>query len=242
MRVLPLRHVGCRGLDHTLCLGVGPKAAGRPATRPPGRRQHASVDRLCVAIGNRGGRPRRDIYCRHRRAARLDATGFVIHRRSTGFAIAAALPLLGVHANVAGDRRDVNALPRTRPRPAGVQRAELSRKGPRSWRSQLPSHSRERDRSPASYPRGPMRRLAILDDYQQVAGSLADWSRLEAAVEVQIFHDHLAGLDALAERLRDFEIIVAMRERTPFPAATVRTPAEAGAARPRPARRPARSS
>jgi len=63
-----------------------------------------------------------------------------------------------------------------------------------------------------------MRRLAILDDYQHVAGSLADWSRLEPAVDVRFFHDHVAGLDALAERLHDFEIIIAMRERTPFPA------------------------
>jgi phosphoglycerate dehydrogenase-like enzyme len=64
-----------------------------------------------------------------------------------------------------------------------------------------------------------MRRLAILDDYQHVAGSLADWSRLAPTVEVTIFDDHVAGLDALAERLGDFEIIIAMRERTPFPAA-----------------------
>ena len=65
-----------------------------------------------------------------------------------------------------------------------------------------------------------MRRLAILDDYQQVARSLADWSRLKPAVDVQTFHYHLARLDALAERLHDFDkIIVAMRERTPFPAA-----------------------
>jgi phosphoglycerate dehydrogenase-like enzyme len=64
-----------------------------------------------------------------------------------------------------------------------------------------------------------MRRLAILDDYQYVAGSLADWSRLEPAVDVRIFHDHLAGLDAVAERLHDFAIVIAMRERTPFPAA-----------------------
>ena len=64
-----------------------------------------------------------------------------------------------------------------------------------------------------------MRRLAILDDYQHVAGSLADWTRLEPTVEVTIFDDHIAGLDALAQRLGDFEIIIAMRERTPFPAA-----------------------
>jgi phosphoglycerate dehydrogenase-like enzyme len=64
-----------------------------------------------------------------------------------------------------------------------------------------------------------MRRLAILDDYQDVALSLADWSRLEPDVEVQVFGDHIAELDALAARLHDFEIVVAMRERTPFPQA-----------------------
>jgi phosphoglycerate dehydrogenase-like enzyme len=62
-----------------------------------------------------------------------------------------------------------------------------------------------------------MRRLAILDDYQGVALSLADWSRLEPDVEVRAFRDHIADLDALATRLHDFEIVVAMRERTPFP-------------------------
>jgi phosphoglycerate dehydrogenase-like enzyme len=61
-----------------------------------------------------------------------------------------------------------------------------------------------------------MRRLAILDDYQDVALSLADWGRLEPDVEVTVFRDHIGDLDALAERLHDFEIIVAMRERTPF--------------------------
>jgi phosphoglycerate dehydrogenase-like enzyme len=63
-----------------------------------------------------------------------------------------------------------------------------------------------------------MPRLAILDDYQHVARSLAEWTRLEPEVEVEIFHDHLADPDALGERLEDFEIVVAMRERTPFPA------------------------
>jgi phosphoglycerate dehydrogenase-like enzyme len=61
-----------------------------------------------------------------------------------------------------------------------------------------------------------MRRLAILDDYQDVALSLADWGRLEPDVAVSVFRDHIADLDALAERLHDFEIVVAMRERTPF--------------------------
>jgi phosphoglycerate dehydrogenase-like enzyme len=60
-------------------------------------------------------------------------------------------------------------------------------------------------------------RLAILDDYQKAALSSADWASLGSAVVVEAFHDVLAGEDAAAERLRDFEIIVAMRERTPFP-------------------------
>jgi phosphoglycerate dehydrogenase-like enzyme len=62
-----------------------------------------------------------------------------------------------------------------------------------------------------------MRRLAILDDYQDVALSLADWTSLEPDVEVEVFGDHISEFDALAARLHDFEIVVAMRERTPFP-------------------------
>jgi phosphoglycerate dehydrogenase-like enzyme len=46
---------------------------------------------------------------------------------------------------------------------------------------------------------------------------MADWRVLPADVEVQVFRDHLAAESALVERLKGFEIIVAMRERTPFP-------------------------
>jgi phosphoglycerate dehydrogenase-like enzyme len=60
-------------------------------------------------------------------------------------------------------------------------------------------------------------RLAILDDYQNAALPAADWGSLAPGVAVEAFHDILAGEDAAAERLRDFEIIVAMRERTAFP-------------------------
>jgi phosphoglycerate dehydrogenase-like enzyme len=59
-------------------------------------------------------------------------------------------------------------------------------------------------------------RLAILDDYQNVALSMADWDGLRPSLEIQTFHDTLKSEDAAAERLRDFEIVVAMRERTPF--------------------------
>ncbi len=60
-------------------------------------------------------------------------------------------------------------------------------------------------------------RVAVLDDYQSVAMEVADWSVLPAGTEVQTFSDHLHDIEAVAERLRDFEIVVAMRERTPFP-------------------------
>jgi phosphoglycerate dehydrogenase-like enzyme len=59
-------------------------------------------------------------------------------------------------------------------------------------------------------------RLAILDDYQNVALTMADWEGLRPSVQIQIFRDTLKNEDAVAERLRDFEIIVAMRERTAF--------------------------
>ena len=62
-----------------------------------------------------------------------------------------------------------------------------------------------------------MKRLAIIDDYQGVALQMADWSSLDGEVEITVFRDTLAGEDALAERLRDFEIVCIMRERTPFP-------------------------
>jgi phosphoglycerate dehydrogenase-like enzyme len=60
-------------------------------------------------------------------------------------------------------------------------------------------------------------RVAVLDDYQDVALQMADWRALPTETEVQVFRDHLADPDAVVERLNDFDIIVAMRERTPFP-------------------------
>jgi phosphoglycerate dehydrogenase-like enzyme len=61
-------------------------------------------------------------------------------------------------------------------------------------------------------------RIAILDDYQNVAGDFADWSRLPATETLTIFTDHLADEEALAARLAPFEILCVMRERTPLPA------------------------
>jgi phosphoglycerate dehydrogenase-like enzyme len=61
-----------------------------------------------------------------------------------------------------------------------------------------------------------MIRIAILDDYQNVALSMADWGGLGQGVSVTRFGDVIAP-ETISERLRDFEILVAMRERTPFP-------------------------
>ncbi len=61
-------------------------------------------------------------------------------------------------------------------------------------------------------------RIAILDDYQNTARACADWNSIPGDPEIVAFHQHLAGEDAVAEALADFDIVVAMRERTPFPA------------------------
>ena len=64
-------------------------------------------------------------------------------------------------------------------------------------------------------------RVAILDDYQGVALSMADWSSLGAGVSLHPFHERIGSEDELAERLRTFDVVVAMRERTPFPASLI---------------------
>ncbi|HEY0506882.1 MAG TPA: NAD(P)-dependent oxidoreductase, partial [Blastococcus sp.] len=62
-----------------------------------------------------------------------------------------------------------------------------------------------------------MHRIAVLDDYQSVAATFTDWSQLPEPVEVVEFHDHVADVDALVARLQSFDVVIAMRERTPFP-------------------------
>ncbi|MCI0801930.1 MAG: D-2-hydroxyacid dehydrogenase family protein [Chloroflexi bacterium] len=59
-------------------------------------------------------------------------------------------------------------------------------------------------------------KLAILDDYQATAKDLGDWSQLPPGTEVEYFHDHIADEDQLVERLKDFDMVMGMRERTPF--------------------------
>jgi len=57
---------------------------------------------------------------------------------------------------------------------------------------------------------------AILDDYQQVALMAADWSQLMDKVEVKVIDRHIAEQDELVAQIVDCEIVVIMRERTPF--------------------------
>jgi phosphoglycerate dehydrogenase-like enzyme len=60
--------------------------------------------------------------------------------------------------------------------------------------------------------------IAVLDDYQEVARELAPWERLEPEAAVTFFHDHLLVDGVVRDLLEGFEVVVAMRERTPFTA------------------------
>jgi phosphoglycerate dehydrogenase-like enzyme len=59
--------------------------------------------------------------------------------------------------------------------------------------------------------------LAVIDDYQDVARSSADWSQLSEDVDITFFHDRCGTEDDLVNRLEPFEIVGVMRERTAFP-------------------------
>ena len=62
-------------------------------------------------------------------------------------------------------------------------------------------------------------RCAILDDYLNLSLKVADWSKIEDRVDVTVFNQPFASQDSAVSALKDFEIILAMRERTPFPRA-----------------------
>jgi len=64
-------------------------------------------------------------------------------------------------------------------------------------------------------------RIAILDDYQHTARDCADWDSIPGNPEVVIFHEHIPTEEAVAGALADFDVVVAMRERTPFPASLI---------------------
>lgn len=64
-------------------------------------------------------------------------------------------------------------------------------------------------------------RVAVLDDYQQVARTTADWSPVEKRADLTIFHDHLHDHDALVRRLAPFDVLCVMRERTALTGALI---------------------
>ena len=65
-------------------------------------------------------------------------------------------------------------------------------------------------------PTVPRIKAAILDDYQNVALELADWSPLADRVDLTVFNDHIDDVDRLIDRLKPFDVLCVMRERTPL--------------------------
>jgi phosphoglycerate dehydrogenase-like enzyme len=63
--------------------------------------------------------------------------------------------------------------------------------------------------------------IAVLDDYQNVALSMADWSVLDGQAAVTVFNDHVSNTDAVVARLRRFDVVCVMRERTPMSRAVI---------------------
>jgi phosphoglycerate dehydrogenase-like enzyme len=64
-------------------------------------------------------------------------------------------------------------------------------------------------------------RCAIIDDYQNVALSMADWSKVANDIDIQVFNKPLGSADAAVTALQGFGIVCAMRERTAFPRAVI---------------------
>ena len=65
-------------------------------------------------------------------------------------------------------------------------------------------------------------KIAILDDWQDVAKSSADWSGLGARTDLTFFPDAFGTEDEAAAALADFDILLTMRERTAFPETLIR--------------------
>ncbi len=63
-------------------------------------------------------------------------------------------------------------------------------------------------------------KIAVLDDFQNVALRLGDWHRLQPRGEVTVFTDNVTG-DALFERLQSYDVVMVIRERTKFPKALI---------------------
>src|SRR5207245_499520 len=67
----------------------------------------------------------------------------------------------------------------------------------------------------------PRRRCAILDDYQNIALTATDWSKVLGDLDIRVFNTYLGGADEVIAALQNFEIVCAMRERTAFPRAVI---------------------
>jgi len=61
--------------------------------------------------------------------------------------------------------------------------------------------------------------IAVLDDYQNIALRMADWSGLQKSHRVAVFNERLPDVDAAARALADFDVVCVMRERMPVPRA-----------------------
>ena len=64
-------------------------------------------------------------------------------------------------------------------------------------------------------------KVAILDDYQNAALRMADWSPVARRGEITVFTDHLSEQQEIIERLQPFDVVCVMRERTPLPRAII---------------------
>jgi phosphoglycerate dehydrogenase-like enzyme len=61
-------------------------------------------------------------------------------------------------------------------------------------------------------------KIAILDDYQEIALKMADWSLIPGNPEIKVFSDHVTELEKLVQRLLPYHVLCIMRERTPMTA------------------------
>jgi len=59
-------------------------------------------------------------------------------------------------------------------------------------------------------------RIAILDDYQNVALEVADWSSLAGRATLTVFNDHVSDTNEIVKRLAPFDVVCVVRERTPL--------------------------
>jgi D-3-phosphoglycerate dehydrogenase len=64
-------------------------------------------------------------------------------------------------------------------------------------------------------------RCAILDDYQNVALAMADWSKVRNDIDITVFNEHLGAAAKVVAALKGCAIVCAMRERTAFPRAVI---------------------